>query len=281
MQFSLIGNGDDQNIVVFVPGQSPKAAHSSHPMFDAIVAGARAGDPAIIDLFDVSKAVESKFLSLSDRITVRNGSVYIDGDEADGTIVRQIVRFLDQGVDDWQPLVAFIENLLGNENEHSVGMLYDWLEANGDFAIDAEGYIIGYKGVADKGDGTFTSINSGRAIVNGVEVSGRIPQTVGDVVTMPRSEVQHDPSVGCHTGLHVGTYEYARNFAQGALLLVRVNPRDVVSVPTDCSAQKMRCCKYEVVAVIPQTVTAPLSTALYDQDEDYWGDGEDDLDFGF
>ena len=32
------------------------------------------------------------------------------------------------------------------------------------------------------------------------------------------------------------------------LMICKVNPRDVVSVPNDCRCQKLRCCKYEVVS---------------------------------
>ena len=279
LQFTLIGNEDgDENVVVFVPGRTPMVADSSHPYFEQIVSGAREGDESVLDLFDLAKAAESKFReALSERVSVKNGVVFIDGDEADSSITRQIVRFIEDGVDGWEPLVAFIENVLANPQEHSRTMLYDWLAANSEgFSIDTDGFIVGYKGVQPDGNGGYKSIHSGRAIVNGTEVSGQIGQTVGDVVEMPRSGVQFDPAVGCHTGLHVGTWDYASSFAQGALLIVRVNPRDVVSVPTDCGAQKMRTCRYEVVGLVPQDVTAPIGAALvYDYEaDDLWGDGE-------
>lgn len=287
IQFTLIGSDDgEQYVSVFVSGRTPLVAHESHPYFDQIVDGARAGDESVVDLFDLAEAASVKFReALSERVSVKDGVVYIDGDEADSAITRQIVRFIEDGIEGWEPLVQFIENVLANPNEHSREQLYNWLNAqDGGFSLDTDGYIIGYKGVRPSSDGGYESIHSGRAIVNGTELTGRIPQTVGDVVEMPRSEVQFDPSVGCHTGLHVGTFEYANGFAQGALLLVRVNPRDVVSVPTDCGAAKMRTCRYEVVGVVPQTITAPLSAALvYNyEDDDLWGDGEydeDDLDY--
>lgn len=277
MQYTLIGNEDgDQNIVVFIPGGSPMVAHSSHPYFDLIVQGARDGNPDVVNLFDLAQAADNKFReALSERVSVKDGKVFIDGDEADSAITRQIVRFIEAGIDSWVPLVAFIENVLGNPNEHSREQLYTWL-SNRDFAITEDGMLLGYKGVKPDGNGGFESIHSGRAIVNGVEVTGNIPNQIGDVIEMPRSEVQFDPSVGCHTGLHVGTFEYAESFAQGALLLVEVNPRDVVSVPTDCDAQKMRTCRYQVVALAPQAAR-PLSAPLvydHEADDDLWGDGE-------
>ena len=67
------------------------------------------------------------------------------------------------------------------------------------------------------------------------------------IIEIARSYVNHDPSQGCSTGLHVGTYAYAKGYARSALLEVHVNPRDVVSVPTDCDAQKVRVTAAKVV----------------------------------
>jgi hypothetical protein len=83
---------------------------------------------------------------------------------------------------------------------------------------------------------------------------------------MPRSDVQHDPARSCHTGLHVGTYEYAHSYADAALLTVLVNPRDVVSVPTACGATKMRVCRYVVSDDQP---TAPQESAAVEEGEVY------------
>ncbi len=74
---------------------------------------------------------------------------------------------------------------------------------------------------------------------------------------MPRSKVDDDTSAGCSTGLHAGTYRYASGFAQGRLLTVEINPRDVVSVPTDSDYQKIRTCRYTVVGVTEVEYTEP------------------------
>lgn len=271
VQFTLVKNEDgESNIAVFVNGDL-QVASESHPNFDAIVAGCVADDDSVIELFDVAQTISDRFTSLSDRVSVRDGRVYLDGVEMHNALTKKVLQFLEQGVEDWIPLVNFFENVQTNPNQHSREMLYDWLDQE-DFAIDDEGFILGYKGVkvTDKG---FASISSGKAIVNGEVKTGQIPQATGDTVEMPRNEVQHDPARGCHTGLHVGTFDYASGFAQGALLLVRVNPRDVVSVPTDCNWAKMRCCRYQVVAAID----APLRAAVYEDvfDIEDWGDGED------
>jgi len=175
--------------------------------------------------------------------------------------------------------VNFLENLSTNPNPESVEQLYDWLEASDGFTLTPEGMILGYKGVRVTADGGFESIHSGKAIVNGEEIVGTIPNAVGDVIEMPRDEVTFNPARGCSQGLHVGTYEYASGFAQGALLEVVVNPRDVVSVPTECSAQKMRTCRYTVVGTISKQYDTPVVGLEYGSvldSTDLWGDGEAD-----
>jgi hypothetical protein len=285
LQYTIIGNEDgESNIVVFVSGSAPQVASQSHPNYDRIVAGALAGDDSIIELFDIAATAAQKFSRLSDRVTTANGRLYLDGVEVDNALSAQVLRFMDEGVEDWKPLVAFFENVQANPNEHSREQLFEWLSRR-DFTITADGMIVGYKGVASAPDGGYLSISAGKAIVDGEVVTGRIPTNPGSIVEMPRDEVEWDPSVGCHTGLHVGTFEYASGFARGTVLEVHVNPRDVVSVPTDSDAAKVRCCRYHIVREIEVPYTEAV---VYDDfDEDYlddefpnrdWGDGEGECD---
>jgi hypothetical protein len=275
LRYTLIGNEDgESNIVALIDGEL-KPMHSSNPNFEKVLEGLRAGDDSIAPLFDLAVTVAKKFQRLSERVTTANGRLYLDGVEVDNTLAEQVLRFLEEGVEDWLPLVKFFENVQANPLEHSREQLYTWLSRR-DFTISPEGMIVGYKGVAKDSDGTFVSIHSGKAIVDGQEVSGRIPNKIGSVIEMPRDAVQHDPSVGCHQGLHIGTYDYASSFGQH-LLEVHVNPRDVVSVPTDCDWAKVRACRYVVV----DTIDRPYTSALLSVDfapsyEDGWGDFEDD-----
>jgi hypothetical protein len=281
LQYTIVGNDDGSNIVVFIPGSAPQVAHDSHPNFGAIVEGALAGDPSVAELFDIAQTVAQKFQRLSERVTTANGRLYLDGEEVDNALTSQVLRFMEDGIEDWKPLVAFFENVQANPQPHSREQLFEWLDRR-DFTITEDGLIVGYKGVASRDDGDgFTSISSGKATVNGEVHTGLIPTNPGDVVEMPRSEVEWDPSVGCHRGLHVGTWDYAYGFAQGAVMEVHVNPRDVVSVPTDSDAAKVRCCRYTIVRVIDAPYTAAVVASYYDLEEDIfveddeeWGDGE-------
>jgi hypothetical protein len=273
-QYTLVSNGDEANVTVFVPGESmPLVAHSDHPNFDTITKAVIAGeyDGNLADLFDVGRAVAQRFDSLSERVKVANGRIYFDGDEVDNALTKQVVRYLNEGVEDWRSLVAFFEKVQSNPEPHSRDQLFDWLDRH-DFTLTPDGDIVGYKGVRKEADGSLVSISAGPAIVDGESVNGNVPNHIGAVVEMPRSGVNHNPSQGCSRGLHVGTYSYASGFAQGALLEVHVNPRDVVSVPTDCNWQKVRCCRYTVVRVIDQQYTsAVLDVDASGDDDDRYG----------
>lgn len=282
--FTMSGDEDESNIVVFArfaDGTTQiEPAHSSHPNFQQIVAGAIAGDVGILDLFDLGVAAIKNFSRVggSERVTLANGRLYFDGDPISTPETEQILRFMDSGAEDYMPLVRFFENVQANPSAHSREQLFTWLQRQNErgegFTITPDGMIVGYKGVRKTDEG-LTSISTGRAIVNGEVHNGAIPNPLGATVEMPRSEVAHDPAVGCHRGLHVGTYEYANGFARGALLEVHVNPRDVVSVPTECDAAKMRTCRYTVVKMIDAPYTSPIVYGdLYS--DDAWGDSDYD-----
>ena len=100
--------------------------------------------------------------------------------------------------------------------------------------------------------------------------SGKFDNNVGSVLEMRRNGVCDDSHMGCSSGFHAGSYEYAKGYASGGghLLLVEINPADVVSVPHDCSCQKLRTSKYKVVAV-HETIDRPLQDALVDRYGDY------------
>lgn len=274
LMYSIVSNGEGESVVtVFVPGEpAPLVAQSDHPNFAAIVAQVVEGDAdGLADLFDASVAASRYFDRLSERVTVANGHVYLDGDVVDTSLTKQVLRFLDAGVEDWQPLVSFFEKVQANPSDHSREQLYDWLNAH-DFTLTAEGDIVGYKGVRRDGE-RLVSGWTGTAIVDGEVVNGHIPNEVGSIIEMPRQSVAFDPGQACSTGLHVGTFSYARGYAQGAMLEVHVNPRDVVSVPTDAGGEKVRVCRYTVVDVIDAPHSAPVL-----MDEDEWDDYDEDED---
>lgn len=251
--FSKVKRQGRTNIVVVRPGKPILTARDDHPNFAKILAKVEQSDEnGLEDLFDIPKSIEIKFKRLSERVAVRHGRIYLDGDPVDNSLTKQVLKFLDQERDDWKPLVLFFEKVQSNPSENSRKQLFKFLDHN-DLDLTPAGDLIAYKGVRSDDKGGYKSIHAGPesdgVLVDGVPQSGTIPNPIGAIIEMPRSKVRDDPQQHCSVGLHVATENYAGTWTSvDAVLEVHVNARDVVSVPND-SAQKVRCCRYKVARV--------------------------------
>lgn len=284
-QSSLVTMGDQQVVTVLAPGHAPQVASNTHPNFRAIVAACAEAAQAAAEgreanttaeealrLFDVGKVIEDKFQKLSLRVSVKGGKVYFDGDEVNSYITESILRLLEAG-EDVQHLVNFWERVESNPQDHSKQQLLRWLDTHvSGLTITTEGMIVGYKGVEHDGKGSFQSVQAGRTAspsgyvqypgddeVKEIGPGRKVPNPIGGIVTMPRSEVAHDPSHSCSRGLHVATWSYAKGWgSNGAVLEVHVDPRDVVSVPNDSNSEKVRVCRYEVIGTVDKPYDGPI-----------------------
>lgn len=240
----LVTVGDTANVVVVLEDGTVLVADHNHARFDDIKLRVMSQDWDDIEkLFSVGKGIVTAFEKIGTRVTIRDDKLFFEGEKLDDSLADLIVRLYNEDAD-YEPFVRFLEKLKNNPNGHSVENLFRWLR-NGSFALDWQGNILAYKGLSND----FTSRTSGSAIHNGQPFNGYIPNNVGDVIEMDRGQVQHNPSVGCSVGLHAGTWNYASTFGP-IVVLIQIDPRDVVSVPTDCNDEKMRVCRYKVVAVV-------------------------------
>ncbi len=255
--FSIIGREDGTSyLTVYVPGRDPISVANDHPNHDEIVRRLRADDltdEELVALADISEGVKIAFERITTRVVVRNGAVYFDGDEVHDSITDAIVRALEQDTDEdtWIALALFLEKVAANPQAHSREQLYDWLAAHR-FTLTPDGDIVAHKGMRVRDEGYVPSYGHGKVIVNGEPFDSchERPVKPNDTVELPRSEVDHDPSSSCSVGLHVGTPEYAAQY--GDVVLVRVNPRDVVSVPTDAGGEKVRVCRYTLIGPLDE-----------------------------
>ena len=67
------------------------------------------------------------------------------------------------------------------------------------------------------------------------------------MLEMERNKVDDNRDVTCSYGFHIASFDYADTFQAGRMMIVKVNPKDVVSVPSDHGNQKCRVSRYEVV----------------------------------
>lgn len=276
MQFSIISNGEQETIAVVVDGTLFTCTNDpTDPRnYNEIKRRVLENDESVVDLFDMTATANNSFQRLSNRIVVENGVVKFDGDAMNAEVSRLVGNFIREG-NDLTPIINFLDLLMQNPNEHSREHLFRWTTDNGvgspRFVIDEDGYIIAYKGLTSK-NGENVSVHSGTAYVDDVKHKGQIPNPLGSTITMPRSEVTFDPANGCSFGLHVGTWSYASSFGDSITIKVRVNPRDVVSVPSDCDDQKMRVCAYTVLEEIDRPIDSSLYVEEVDDDDSDWED---------
>lgn len=232
-----------------------------------------------------------KFLAAIDGIVVKKDGVYFKTEagvleQLHGAVVDKIMGEVEAGANA-TTLIRFLNRLYANPSRRSRERLYEWLKHK-NLPITEEGKILCYKAVrAD-----FYSISAGKEIpIQGkVDESGHIYNGVGETIEIARRDVDDDPNNTCSYGLHVGSWEYVRSFGN-TYLLVEVDPADIVSVPTDCNAQKVRCCKYEVLSTFlgdaniqPDSLGGDRSGYREeliedDGDSDEWFEEEEEEDF--
>lgn len=139
----------------------------------------------------------------------------------------------------------FWNNLKENPSATSVNELIDFL-SNKELPITDDGHFIAYKGVRDD----YFSIhgNKDTKVLTGVvDEHGKILNNIGSYISVARNQVDDDRNRHCSYGLHCGQLEYSRSFGS-KIVVVKVNPKDVVSVPSDHSFMKCRVSAYEVVS---------------------------------
>lgn len=150
----------------------------------------------------------------------------------------------------------FWQNLQLNPSSSSVRELYEFL-AYKELPLTEDGCFLAYKGL-DKEFWSISGNKETKVIKGQVNPQGNIFNGVGEKIEVRRWDVDDNRSNHCSFGLHVGSLDYARGFARGTVVVVKINPKDVVSVPNDCNCQKCRVSAYEVVSIFEQEITAPV-----------------------
>jgi len=196
---------------------------------------------------------------------IKDGVVWIDGESLPDCLSKRILAFVREALP-FEPLIKLWANIKLNPNPRARTDLYGFLEKNG-HPITADGCFIAYRAVQNDWMDKY---------------SKTIKNFIGAVVSKPRTECDPNPEVTCSRGLHAASYNYARNhYGSGCgnvdgdrLLDIKVNPKDVVAIPTDYNNEKMRVCEYVVLA---ENKDGVIVRPMYDppaDDESDWEDGE-------
>ncbi len=231
MSFPFIIQGNNITVVI---GNKPHTIAKSHITYNKVFEAIKAGDWA-----KVADIVEPKKVVLNygkGNVSVQGDQLYWKGKPMHNALATRMIAML-QDEFPIEPLVNFMENLMTNPSKRAVDELYGFLEKNS-LPITPDGCFLAYKKVRND----YLDIHSG-TMNNGV----------GQVVEMERNEVDDNKDQTCSTGLHFCSQEYLPHFGNGydnRVVILKINPRDVVSIPSDYNNAKGRACRYEVIGEI-------------------------------
>jgi hypothetical protein len=219
-----------------------------HPLYKRLFEAYRDKDAdAFLKWYDQEQSLEEYVntspAAVSGGVTVQGSDVFYQGKKLQNVIVDTINNMMQHGLD-FDPMVKFLERAIKSNSKRVVEELFRFIEACG-LTITEDGCFLAYKTVAPDYWDKYS-----RTVLN----------TVGaHIERKERWEVDDDCNRTCSTGYHVGALAYAGpggtyNSYNDHVMICKVAPEDVVSVPTDYSGQKLRCCWYEVVGEFKQAL---------------------------
>lgn len=221
-------------------GGKPYTVDSTNPNWEAIIAALKAEDfnviPGLINRASVIKTyVESAGSYNNIVVNADYGTIMYFNEPVNSVIVDHIFRMKDEGFN-INPMLRFLDNLLSNPSKRAVDELYGFLQY-GKMPVTEDGCFLAYKRV--------------RADYKSVH-DGKTDNSIGSTVAMPRNQVNENSHETCSTGLHFCSFEYLKSFSGAKIVILKVNPRDVVSIPNDYNNTKGRACQYDVIGELSE-----------------------------
>lgn len=216
------------NLTVVIDG-TPHTISNTHVTFEKVKEAIKAGDwDKVKDIIEPKKVVLNYGQG---NVSIQGTTLYWKGKPWHNAMATRMIQMLTDGFP-IDPMVKFMENLMMNPSNRSVQELYGFLEKN-NLPITPDGCFLAYKKVRSD----FKDVHS-----------GTFDNSPGQVVSMPRNEVDDVADNTCSHGLHFCSKEYLQHFGGDRTVIVKINPADVVSIPRDYNESKGRCCRYEVIS---------------------------------
>lgn len=235
--------------------------------------------------FEAAENMETKtlirnFMQGNVKISDGVGTIRIGAQEypLNDVIVTRIGQMVIDGFSP-TPLINFLNNLYSNPSKTAIDELFLFLDAC-KLPITTDGCFIAYKIVNKDFKDIYT---------------GKMDNSIGQTVTMPRFSVDDKRQNTCSSGLHFCSKEYLPHYgssvkSEDRCVLVKINPADVVSIPSDYNNAKGRTCKYVVVGEVDDqdfrqmladreyTAKSVVDEEGNEFDDDYYDDDSDYLD---
>lgn len=230
MSFPYIVQGSNVTVVI---DNRPHTVSKSHVTYQKVVDAIKASDwDRVRDLIEPKKVVLNYGRG---NVSIQGDQLFWKGQPMHNALATRMITMLQEDFP-IEPLVLFMENLMTNPSKRAVDELYGFLEKN-NLPITPDGHFLAYKKVRTD----YLDIHS-----------GTMDNSVGRVVEMERNQVDDNKDRTCSTGLHFCSQEYLPSFggSDSRVMILKINPRDVVSIPSDYNNAKGRACRYEVIGEV-------------------------------
>lgn len=225
--------------LTFVAKGKHKTIPSSHPMFASIEEELKKGKNANIDeilaLTELDKIVQGLTFG---KVTITSDKVYYNNRPVGTALTKRILEMLDQGYD-IEPWGLFMDNVMLNPSKVAQEELHLFLES-GNMPITPDGHFLAFKKV----NANLTSIHDGKT-----------QHVLGEALSMPREKVDSDRNSTCSRGLHFCAQSYLSQYQHNTdcvTLVLKINPADVVAIPSDYNNTKGRAWKYVPIAILTE-----------------------------
>lgn len=239
------------SITVFAGGK-PHTVNRSAKIFNTVMKAVQEdNEEAFLRIANTKEEVARQS---GGKVQIKDGNLMYGDRVITGLISTRIFEMLELNLS-IEPMLLFVENMMQNPSKRAVDELFDFIEAC-DLPITEDGCFLAYKKVR----GDYMDC-----------YSGSVRNAVGDTPSMERNMVDEDKHRTCSYGLHFCSHEYLKSFGGERVMVLKINPADVVAIPADYNNSKGRCCKYEVVAEIESEGGMPkqrLDSTYYKENRD-------------
>ena len=174
-----------------------------------------------------------------------HNAVYYKGKQLTTGFAKRLLELYYKNLD-VTPMMQFFENLINNPSYTIVDELYDFITA-GALPLTPDGHFLAYKKIQHDWKDIY---------------SGKIDHSIGTTVEMPRNQCDDNRENTCSTGLHFCSKQYLNHYGSSQsntdrVVIVKINPADVVAIPPDYNLTKGRACRYEVIDELTENDSIP------------------------
>lgn len=223
---------------------SPRVIDMTHPLFNEISEDVKDGRyNAAYEKMDIKTAIENYSEGF---LKIVNGDIHYNGQQVNNKLGSKIVKMMADGNESFKAFALFFVKAMENPSKDSREQLMGFVAAD-DIKISEDGEVLAYKNVKSNYQPSRIGMYDEADVYHADEF---YTNRIGDVCSMPRGLVEDNKNITCAHGLHIASLNYLISCwgFSGHNMLVKVHPRDVVSIPTDYNNSKGRVCRYEVIA---------------------------------